>query len=274
MPTKILFELKNVSFTYQLTHALDNISFTISEGEKLVLLGANGSGKSTLLKILDGLVFPTQGIVQAFGHTINSDYFSKEKQEYDFRKRVGYIFQDSDVQLFSPTVWDEVTFAPLQLGLSQELVTKQAESALKIMEITHLKNRIPFQLSGGEKKKVAIACVLSYKPTVWLFDEPTSGLDPRSQSRLIDFIFEVNAQKNTVITATHDLFILTEIANRVIVLSEDHQIVADDTPQEILADTKLLTKHNLIHAHIHKHLNQEHEHIHTHTSDHTHLSIK
>jgi cobalt/nickel transport system ATP-binding protein len=265
-----VFLLDNVNYEYQSVVALRNINLKILHGEKIVILGANGSGKSTLLKILDALDFPTQGTFTAFGQNITGDYFNNENNEFEFRRKVGYVFQDSDVQLFSPTVWDEITFAPLHMELPLREVVKMASHAMKIMDIGHLKDRVPHQLSGGEKKRVAIASILSYQPSVWLFDEPTAGLDPKSQCRLIDFIYEIHGQKNTVITATHDLSILDEIADRVIVLSENHKIVADDSPKNILSNLKLLRKYNLIHEHRHRHKNRQHSHQHTHNLRHGH----
>jgi cobalt/nickel transport system ATP-binding protein len=268
--TDPIIEFNNVCFSYRSKIVLEDISFQIQKGEKVVFLGANGSGKSTLLKILDGLTYPYSGTFYLSGININEKYLSQKDNEFDFRKKVGFVFQDSDVQLFSSTVFDEVAFAPLHMGLSYEQVVRKTEKALKIMDIKHLSERVPFQLSGGEKKKVAIASVLSYEPSVWLFDEPTAGLDPRSQSLLIDFIYDLKQADNTVITATHDLSILNEIADRVIVLSENHRIVADGIPDIVLKDLKFLKKHNLLHEHIHKHGRRAHGHVHMHNVNHTH----
>ncbi|MCL4339256.1 energy-coupling factor ABC transporter ATP-binding protein [Patescibacteria group bacterium] len=265
-----ILEFDKVGYKYQNFAALSDITFSVHEGEKIVLLGANGSGKSTLLKIIDGLVFADKGTYKAFGEIINQKYFDIEKKSYDFRSKIGFVFQDSDVQLFSSTVFDEVVFAPLHMGFDKNEILQKTKSAMQMMGIEHLSKRAPYRLSGGEKKRVAIASVLSYSPAVWLFDEPTSGLDPRSQSRLIDFIFELNSMNNTVITATHNLSIVQDIADRVIVLSENHKIVADDIPEKILSDSDLLKKYNLIHEHIHRHRGKTHEHIHTHHLIHKH----
>lgn len=265
-----VISLKGISYRYRNVTALENITFCVHQGERIALLGANGSGKSTLLKILDGLIFPTGGTLEYSGEAISRQYLDDEQREYKFRRKIGYVFQDSDVQLFSATVWDEVTFAPLHMGLAKAEVIKRADNALDFMGITSLKDRVPHLLSGGEKKKVAIASVLSYQPEVWLFDEPTAGLDPRSQSRLIDFICSLDRKCNTVITATHDLYSVGEISDRILVLSEDHAVVADSVPGKILADRALLTQHNLIHDHIHPHQKKQHSHIHSPVSSHRH----
>lgn len=264
-----LYALKHVQFSYKTGYALKHINFSVSTGERIAILGANGSGKSTLLKILGALAFPTEGVITAFGNVINEKYFQNESNEYEFRKHVGYVFQDPDVQLFSSSVLDEVAFAPLQMGLTKQEALIRAKHAMDVMDINHLKDRVPHQLSGGEKKRVAIASVLSYGPQVWLFDEPMAGLDPRSQSRLIDFLYQLNTSDNTVIIATHDLSTLTEIADRVIVLSEKHVVAADDTPKRILSNGKLLTANNLIHEHAHSHDKKSHKHVHRHYTLHT-----
>jgi cobalt/nickel transport system ATP-binding protein len=174
------------------------------------------------------------------------------------------VFQDSDVQLFSPSVWDEVAFAPLQLGLSRAEVTQRVDAALGALRIEKLRDRAPHRLSGGEKKRVALASVLSLNPDVWLMDEPTAGLDPRSQSWLVDFIIEQGQAGKTIITATHDLNIVESIADRVYVLDEEHRLVAQGTPAEILSNRSLLVACNLMHEHRHRHAATAEEHTHPH----------
>lgn len=265
-----VFKIENLHFSYGGVEVLSDINLTIQAGERWVILGANGSGKSTLLKLLDGLYFATAGRITALGMDLTAQTFAQEDSGFNFRRRVGLVFQDPDVQLFSPTVWDEVAFAPLHLGLTQTEVIKRTETALRELEIGKLKNRPPYLLSGGEKKKVALASILSLNPEVWLFDEPTASLDPRSQSRLLDFMYDLGREKKTLITATHDLGIVADIADMAVVLSETHQVVVVGTPQAILSDTKLLTEHNLIHEHRHKYKKSLHRHPHIHTFTHTH----
>lgn len=266
-----LFEVQEVSYVYGGRFiALDRVNLDIWPGERVAILGANGSGKSTLLKLLDGLYFPTQGEIRFQGHPLSEAAFQDEAFAFDFRRRVSLIFQDADVQLFSPTVWDEVAFGPLQLGLSRDEVIARTQAALSALGIAQLRERTPYQLSGGEKRKVAIASVLSLGPQVWLMDEPTAGLDPRSQSWLVDFICQEGKRGHTVITATQDLDIVADIADRVLVFSEDHHLVAEGTPEDILSDRDLLLRCNLIHEHRHRHARVEHAHLHIHTGEHRH----
>lgn len=265
-----VFELEHVQYAYNKQTALRDINLTVLAGERIVILGANGSGKSTLLKILDALYFPTGGMFRAFGQTMTAETLNDDARAFEFRRRVGLVFQDPDVQLFSPTVWDEVTFAPLHLGLPRAQVIERAEWALDLLGITKLRDRVPHQLSGGEKKKVALASVLSLQPEVWLLDEPTASLDPRSKDRLLDFMDELSAQGKTIITATHDLEIVPDISERVVLFCQEHEITGDGTPADILGDHARLIQCNLLHEHRHRHGQVEHSHEHTHKGAHTH----
>ena len=250
MKTPPIFDVNNLSFEYD-NHipALNQVTMTVQAGEGLVILGANGSGKSTLLKVLDGLYFANQGEILAFGKPLTESAFRDDAFNYDFRRRVGLIFQDTDVQLFMPSVWDEVAFGPLQLGFSKEEVVRKVESALETLQIGKLRDRPPHQLSGGEKRRVALASVLSLSPDVWLLDEPTSGLDPRSQGWLVEFLRGQHQAGKTIITATHDLSIAQQIATRIIVFNEEHQIAASADASQILHDHALLHRCNLSHFH-------------------------
>ena len=246
-----VFEINQASFAYDGKQlALDNISLSVQAGECLVILGANGSGKSTLLKLLDGLYFPTQGTISAFGQSLTEESLRDDSFNFAFRRRVGLVFQDTDVQLFSPSVLDEVAFAPLQLGIPREEVNQRVESALEMLRIEKLRDRAPHRLSGGEKRRVALASVLSLNPDVWLLDEPTTGLDPRSQSWLVEFILQQRQVGKTVITATHDLIIAEQVATKIYVFDEEHQIAASGNPQDILKDHDLLHRCNLAHYHL------------------------
>jgi len=241
-----IFEVCELSFTYnERITALDHVNLTVRQGERLAVIGSNGSGKSTLLKILDGLYFSSNGSVRAFGQALTEQAFRDDLFNYEFRRRVGFVFQDSDVQLFMPSVWDEVAFAPLQLDTDRDQVAERVETALRALNILNLRDRVPHQLSGGEKKRVALASVLSFSPEVWLMDEPTAGLDPRSVSWLLSFVNSQGAVGKTVVIATHDLSIVEATAERVYVLNEEHQIIAEGSPKEILADRSLLVNSNL-----------------------------
>lgn len=253
LDTEAIFKVERVSFAYDGDHiALDQVDVTVQSGESLVILGANGSGKSTLLKLLDGLYFPSQGTITAFGNPLTEDALEDEAVNFAFRRRVGLVFQDADVQLFSPSVLEEVAFAPLQLGLGREEVNKRVEFSLRSLGIEDLAGRAPHRLSGGEKRKVALASILSLQPEVWLLDEPTTGLDPRSQSWLINFISDQNKAGKTLVTATHDLSVAELIATRIYVFGTDHQIAATGTPEEILGNHELLHACNLAHYHLAK----------------------
>jgi len=267
--SQILFEVKNLGYRYPGNiPALDNINLTVYSGEVVALIGPNGSGKSTLLKLLDGLVFPVQGEILAFGQTLSEKALQDRLFMKSFRQRVGLVFQDPDVQLFCSTVWDEVTFGPLQLKVPREEVESRANQVLDLLNISHLKERPPYLLSGGEKKKVSLAGVLSMQPQVLLLDEPTNGLDPHSQGKLIDFLLAWSSTGNSIIFSTQDLDIVEEIATRVIVLGKDHTIEADGKPEDFLFDPDFLLKTNLIHEHSHRHKTLVHRHPHAHEHQH------
>lgn len=253
MENQLIFEVTDLCYAYDhKIPALDHINLTVTAGEHLVILGANGCGKSTLLKILDGLYFPDQGSVLAFGDPLTEAAFLEDAFNFEFRRRVSLVFQDTDVQLFMPSVWDEVAFAPLQLGVSQEEVKQRVASALAALQIEKLRDRPPHQLSNGEKRRVALASVLSLSPDVWLLDEPTAGLDPRSQGWLVEFILDQRQAGKTLVTATHDLAIAAQIATRILVFDEEHHVVASGEPAEILRDHELLHRCNLSHFHVPK----------------------
>lgn len=263
----MLFEVDHVTYRYQSQIALSDLSLTVTEGTRIALLGANGSGKSTLLRLLDGLYFPDAGVVRFRGDELVEEHFSDDAFAYNFRRQVGLVFQNPDVQLFNPTVFDEVAFGPLQLRWPKNDVRDRVHETLDRLRISHLKDRIPHRLSGGEKKRVALASVLILDPAVLLLDEPTAALDPRSQSQLIDLLVEWGGGAKTVITATHDLRDLGDIADRCYVL-DSGQLVAEGTPAEVMADVELLRRTNLIHAHRHRHASGEmHSHPHSHGAE-------
>jgi cobalt/nickel transport system ATP-binding protein len=259
-----LFQLRDVCFDYDGIPALRGLSLEIAQGERVALVGANGSGKSTLLRLLDGLCFASQGAVSFAGQPLTAKHLADDDFAFPFRRRVALVFQNPDVQLFNPTVFDEVAFAPLQLQWPQEKVLAKVLETLELMGIAHLRERPPYRLSGGEKKRVALASVIVIDPEVLLLDEPTATLDPRSQSQVIDLIQEWKGSSKTVITATHQLEIVEDIADRVVVL-EDGQVAASGTPAEILANHELLQRANLVHAHRHSHGGVAHSHPHLHS---------
>ncbi len=263
-----VFELDGVRYAYESHSALNEISLSISAGTRVALLGPNGSGKSTLLKVLDALYFPDAGSVRFRGQPITLEHFVDDEFAMDFRRRVGLVFQNPDVQLFNPTVFDEVAFAPLQLRWPKDEIRHRVHEALDAMEILHLRDRPPHRLSGGEKKRVALASVLILDPEVLLLDEPTAALDPRSQSQIIDLLIGWGDGNKTVITATHDLGLVEDIADYCFILQRG-QIAAEGDPAVLLRDQALLERANLIHAHRHKHASgKAHSHPHTHPHSH------
>ncbi len=263
----LLYMLRGVRYAYPGGHpALDGIDLDIRAGEQVALLGANGSGKSTLLGLLDGILAPHAGVMRALDRDIAT--VAAGRDAFTFHREVGLVFQDPDIQLFSATVFDDVAFGPLQLGLPAEAVRERCERAMALMEIGHLAARAPFELSGGEKKRVAIASVLSLEPRVVLLDEPTASLDPRTKWLLVDLIVRLASEGRTLVTATHDLEIVPEIARRVVVLGEDRRVLADGAPEVILEDRELLLRANLVHEHLHGHGSLRHTHPHPVGDDH------
>jgi cobalt/nickel transport system ATP-binding protein len=243
-----VFSCRGLEYSYlDRFPALAGVSFDVRKGEKLALLGANGCGKSTLLKVLDGLVFPTSGSFEAFGEPVTEDSLEDEQFSQGFRSRVGFVFQNSDAQVFSPTVREEIAFGCLQMGMAKTETLARVDDVLTMLDIATLADRAPFQLSGGQKKRVAIASVLVMNPEVLLFDEPTAALDPRTQQWLAELIVELNEAGKTVVLATHDLDVLDVIADRALVFSEEHTVVRDGTPADVLADRQLLLNVNLVH---------------------------
>jgi cobalt/nickel transport system ATP-binding protein len=227
--------------------ALHGVDLDVARGESVALLGANGCGKSTLLKVLDGLLFCAHGSYRAFGEEVTEDRLEDDAFAMAFRSRIGFIFQNSDAQVFSPSVREEIAFGALQLGLARDEVHDRIDDVLAMLEIEALADRAPYQLSGGEKKRVAIASVLAMSPEVLLFDEPTAGLDPRTQGWLIDLIGELRRAGSTIVLATHDLGVLDLLADRCVVLSEEHRVAGGGTPAEVLADRDALLDVNLVH---------------------------
>ncbi len=262
-----IFELENVSFDYDGIPALESLSLVFEPGQRVALIGANGSGKSTLLRLLDGLYFPTAGSIKFMGEPLTQDHLRSDTFNLNFRRQVGLVFQNPDVQLFNPTVLDEVAFGPLQLRWPREEILRRVDETLDLMGILHLKDRPPHRLSGGEKKKVSLASILVIDPQVLLLDEPTASLDPKSQSQLVDQVQGWKSTSKTIIITTHQLELLEDIADVVYVM-QNGNIVARGTPAEILSNQELLTRANLIHAHRHAHGGIVHSHAHSHRHPH------
>lgn len=262
---QILFTLDKVSFGYVPGQPVFNkLSLEIYSGEKVALLGANGSGKSTLLKILSGLIFPQQGIFKAYGQEINEQRMEEDDFSCQYHRRVGYIFQNSEVQLFTARVWDEIAYGPLQMGFTPTEVKQRVEDVLEMLQIGNLRDRSPHRLSGGEKKKVAIASVLVLNPEVLILDEPTSGLDPKTERWLVELLLELNLKGRTIIVSTHDLELAHVLTTRSLVLAETHELVCEGLTEDIMDDHALLTAVNLIDDYCHIHGDRKHVHRYTH----------
>jgi cobalt/nickel transport system ATP-binding protein len=257
-----IFNLQQISYTYSGTQkALSDISLMIGEGEIFSVIGANGSGKSTLLHILCGLIFASEGSVSFKDNPITEGSFKNADFNRRFRSSIGYVFQNSDAQLFCPTVFDELIFSPLQLGYPKEEAFERAESIMQMLSIGDIKDRPTYMLSGGEKKRVAIGAVLTANPEVVIFDEPLSNLDPKTRSFIIELIFRLNEAHKTIIIATHHLELVSHLQSRIAVLSEKHTLEKTGSCEEILRDTGLLMRTNLIGEYPHKHDGTVHKHI-------------
>jgi cobalt/nickel transport system ATP-binding protein len=266
-----IIRLEQVSYQYQETlSAVSEASLDINAGERFAIIGANGTGKTTLLHLMNGLIHPSHGRVLFKEREVTKETLRDRGFLRFFRERVGYVFQDSDVQLFCPTVLDELLYGPLQLEIGEKEALDRAYEVLKMLNIEGLKDRPSYMLSAGEKKRVAIGSVLTMNPEVLLLDEPTNGLDPKTQCALVELILALNGANKTLVIATHDLSLVDELQAKIAVLSEDHRIEKTGGVDEILRDEGLLLKVNLIHEHIHRHGNIAHKHVHSHYPLHRH----
>lgn len=260
-----MIQMKNVSYSYEGNVALKNINLTINKGEAVALMGPNGSGKSTLLKILNGIVLPKNGKYIFDGEEISRKKLDNSTFSKKFHQKIGFVFQNSETQLFCSTVYEEIAFGPRQMGFDEKEIEIRVNDCLELLKIKELKNRQPYHLSGGEKRKVAIACVLSLNPEVLVLDEPMNGLDPRTQRWLVGFLKMLNKAGKTLISSTHNIELVQEISNRAILFGENHEIAADRPTYKILEDVELLKRVNLVDEYYHKHEGNEHAHFHTHS---------
>ncbi|NOX16664.1 MAG: ABC transporter ATP-binding protein [Chlorobi bacterium] len=257
-----MIKLDNVSYNYGKKNVLDNISFNVEKNESVVLLGINGSGKSTLLKIINGLIFPQKGQFKFKGNEIDKKFISNKTNNKNFRKEVVLLFQNPDMMIFNPTVYDEIAFGLKQLG--GDNIDEKVKYWANQLNVFNYLDAQPFKLSGGEKQKVCIASILVLEPSVLLLDEPTAHIDPRTTGWFVDFFNSLNI---TSIIATNNISLSTELGERGIVLSENHQVIYDGNLERLLEDKESLLKANLIHTHKHKHNGLEHKHYHIHYWD-------
>ncbi|MGL4606692.1 MAG: energy-coupling factor ABC transporter ATP-binding protein [Eubacteriaceae bacterium] len=226
-----MLKIKDLNYAYSDGHkAINHVSLSIIEGERVALVGANGAGKSTLYKLIMGIVPIESGLIEMDGVIVEKKNFR------EIRKKIGMVFQNPDDQLFMTKVYDDVAFGPRNEGLAEDMVENHVNEALKSLNILELKNRMPQKLSGGEKRRVAIATVLSMHPKLILLDEPTSFLDPTARRKVIEALRHL---RFTQLIATHDLDMALEICNRVIVM-RNGEIFADGKTKEILLNKDLM----------------------------------
>lgn len=242
-----MIEIKDVSFTYNdNVAALKCINLTIAEGEAVALIGPNGSGKSTFLKLINGLICPSRGSYQFDGVEITPKNLQDNVFSKAFHKRIGFVFQNSEVQLFCTNVYDEIAFGIRQMGMSEEEVNKRVNDVSELLKINELKDRQPYHLSGGEKRKVALASVLVMNPEILVFDEPLNGLDPKTKVFLKTLMIKLNEAGKTIICSTHDFDYVEGIFKRAVVFSKNHTIIRDGSYNEIISDDQFLLDNNII----------------------------
>jgi len=231
-----IVELKDVSFRYpDGTEALKGISFKIFHGESVGITGANGAGKTTILLNLNGHLLPTGGEISI------GDTPLTKKMRQEIRKKVGFVFQNADDQLFMPTVYEDVAFGPINLGLTTEKVDERVRNALEMVGCIHLMHRPPHRLSEGQKRAVAIASVMAMNPDILVMDEPASNLDPKSRRQLINLL---KSFRHSKIIASHDLDMILDVCERCLII-KDGKVVADGPSEEVLSNEKLLEENNL-----------------------------
>ena len=236
-----MLEVKNIKYSYNKDYqALKGVSLKVEEGEMVALLGKNGAGKSTLFLHLNGIYEPDEGQVFIDGEELKYD----KKSLLKFRQKVGIVFQNPDDQIFAPTVEEDVAFGPLNLDLPMEEVQKRVTESLARVGMSGFEKKAPHHLSGGQKKRVAIAGILAMKPKIMVLDEPTAGLDPQGVTDLSILLKELNDEGITIIISTHEVNLVPTYAKRVFVLV-DGLLIAEGSPKEIFAQPEILEKANL-----------------------------
>ena len=220
-----IINLSHISYNYEEVSALNDISLEIYAGELISFTGPNGCGKSTLFKLLNGLIFPTKGEYYFDNKKIDKNTLQDNIFTKNFHKRIGYIFQNPDVQLFNATVYDEIAFGPRQMNLNEEIIHQRVNELLIYLNIQHLQDRPPYHLSGGEQKKVALAAILALNPDVLMIDEPLNGLDNKTRQWFKDFLIDFIKANKTILISTHEQELLSLPHSRIIKFNDEHTIL-------------------------------------------------
>ena len=243
-----MIEVKNISFSYDRHHpVLKDVNLSVNKGENLGIIGPNGAGKTTFFYLLCGILKPENGEIRINDRVIKSAEFNPE---------TGFVFQNPDDQLFNISVYEDIAFGPVNMGLNKNEVNKRAEEAMEITGINHLAERPPHHISGGEKRMAAIASVISMNPELMIYDEPTSNLDMRGRRRVIDFI---NKSIHTNLIASHDLEFILETCERVIII-DNGGVVSDGDTSTVMYDEDLMLRHGMERPHSLLHKKKEHIH--------------
>ena len=219
-----MIELKNVCYAYGNEIALRYINLNIQKGESVIIQGPNGCGKSTLIKILNGIIFPMEGSYTYEDHEITEKALKDSRFAKWFHQQMGYVFQNADTQLFCGSVEEEIAFGPVQMGLSEAEIKKRTEDCLHLFGLEKLRDRPPYHLSGGEKRKVSLACILSLNPEVLILDEPLAGLDEKTQDMLTEFLQDFHKAGKTLITITHNRQLAETLGTKFAVMNEEHEL--------------------------------------------------
>ena len=220
-----IINLSHISYNYEEVSALNDISLEIYAGELIFFTGPNGCGKSTLFKLLNGLIFPTKGEYYFDNKKIDKNTLQDNIFAKNFHKRIGYIFQNPDVQLFNATVYDEIAFGPRQMNLDEDIIHQRVNELLIYLNIQHLQDRPPYHLSGGEQKKVALAAILALNPDVLMIDEPLNGLDNKTRQWFKDFLMDFIKANKTILISTHEQELLSLPHSRIIKFNDEHTIL-------------------------------------------------
>ena len=220
-----IINLSHISYNYEEVSALNDISLEIYAGELIFFTGPNGCGKSTLFKLLNGLIFPTKGEYYFDNKKIDKNTLQDNLFAKNFHKRIGYIFQNPDVQLFNATVYDEIAFGPRQMNLDEEIIHQRVNELLIYLNIQHLQDRPPYHLSGGEQKKVALAAILALNPDILMIDEPLNGLDNKTRQWFKEFLIDFIKANKTILISTHEQELLSLPHSRIIKFNDEHTIL-------------------------------------------------